>query len=136
MFLENRNYTCSVILPLYKPRGNWVELYLQNARQIKSLLPSYISMQFVVVYDGMPDEWIRTGFRKISKAIKNVRFISYSKNMGKGYALRQGVQAVNTDFILTTDFDFPYKKNQLLKLIEVLINGSDIVVGKRNNSYF
>jgi hypothetical protein len=134
--IENQNYTCSVILPLYKPRGNWINLFLQNVKEIDTYLPANISINYVVVYDGPPDNGIIKGFHKILSAIKNISFLSYSQNMGKGFAMRKGVEGVDTDFILVTDFDFPYKKTHISELIELLKDGNEVVVGKRSKSYF
>lgn len=134
--LENGNYTCSVILPLYKPRGNWVDLFIQNVKEINSQIDLNISIQFIVVYDGAPDLGVVKGFHRIAEAIKNVKFISYPKNMGKGYALRKGISNCESDFILITDFDFPYKKSHFPELIKNLQEGHEVVIGKRSKSYF
>ena len=42
----------------------------------------------------------------------------------------------DTDYLLVTDFDFPYKKKNIIELITLLKEGYDIVVGKRSRSYF
>src|SRR6266542_3738519 len=118
-FLEKGGYTCSVILPLYRPKGNWAELFVENVNEINAQLPAHISIQYVVVYDGAPDNSIIKGFHKISSTLKNVNFLSYPENMGKGFALRKGIDSVDTDFILTTDFDFPYKKSHVPELIKL-----------------
>jgi len=104
--------------------------------EINTHLPSNISIQYVVVHDGAPGRGIIKGFHKISASLKNISFISYPENMGKGFALRKGLKTIDTDFTLITDFDFPYKKIHIPELIKLLQEGHEIVVGKRSRSYF
>lgn len=40
--------------------------------------------------------------------------ISYTKNAGKGYALKKGIEAANTDWVLTIDADMAAKPDELL----------------------
>jgi len=53
-------------------------------------------------------------FLKKSLNKKKYKFISYKKNVGKGYALSRGVSLGNKDWILTCDIDFSVKLEQII----------------------
>lgn len=56
--------------------------------------------------------------------------------MGKGYALRAGVQAAGAPYIITTDFDFPYETRNVRQVFHKLKMGFDVVAGKRKADYY
>lgn len=126
----------TIVAPLYKPRGPWIEQFLTNTHKLRSLLPFAITVYYVVVYDDCPSEEILNAFREIEGSLTNVRFITYKGNRGKGFALREGVKASTTPYTLITDFDFPYAKENMVGLIEQIRLGYDVVIGKRSASYF
>ena len=66
---------------------------------------------------------------------ERIRLVTYSPNMGKGYAVRQGVFAATGDYILFTDCDNAYGTDAIKRLSDTLDEtGADIVVGSRNLS--
>lgn len=136
MLTEKTNHAFSVILPLYNPSSNWVNLFQQNIKALNVLLPADVTVQYIIVYDGTPSPAVAASLDSICQSSTNISLITYPSNMGKGYALRQGVKMANTPYTLITDFDFPYKKNNIVDLVMELKKGSDIVIGKRAKSYF
>jgi dolichyl-phosphate beta-glucosyltransferase len=125
----------SIVLPVYKPKGRWMEVFVQNLNELKNYFPKDISFRYIVVHDGPADASMISAFEVLSESFKNISFTSYSVNRGKGYALRQGIKMANTPYILTTDFDFPYRKENLTEVISFLKKGHDVVVGKRSKEY-
>lgn len=68
------------------------------------------------------------------KKIKNYKFIkliSYAKNQGKGYALKQGVKQATKPLVLLCDVDFSTPLTELAKLYQPMLKGVDIVIGSR-----
>src|SRR5207245_1117643 len=63
-------------------------------------------------------------------------FIDNKINMGKGSAVRCGVQAANADYLIHTDIDFPYELNCTLEVFNKLLEGNDVVAGVRNDEYY
>ena len=136
MLPRKKSHHFSVVLPLYKPSGNWEELFLQNVKELNELLSDNVTVKYIIVYDGLPEETVFERFQSILQDQPNISLISYPANMGKGYALRQGVRAAETDYVIITDFDFPFAKRNIVTLMDLLVDGYDVVVGKRSESYF
>lgn len=135
MAVNNRFIT--VVLPLYKPKGDWARQLVNNIRELDRFLLDQTSLQYIVVYDDAADTGLETAFKLITDELGHVCFISYGENRGKGYALREGVKAAGTPYTITLDFDFPYKKENLATLVSLLqTDKCDIVVGRRSDRYF
>jgi glycosyltransferase involved in cell wall biosynthesis len=113
-----------------------MEQFMKNIQELDSILPRYLTVQYSVVHDGPADIQTDVFFELAIDLYKDLRFISYHKNKGKGYALRRGVQEAQTPYVITIDFDFPYEKENVLELINCLLKGNDVVVGKRSARYF
>ncbi len=64
---------------------------------------------------------------------KFFKIISYSKNQGKGFALKKGVFHASGDYIGFTDSDLAYSFENLKKVIKPLID-FDISIGSRSLS--
>ena len=126
----------SVILPLYKPRGEWSEQFVENINELNQYLSPVIDIEYIVVYDGKPDQSIINKFKEIRGSHPEIKFVHYEKNHGKGYALRYGVSIASAPNILTMDFDFPYQKESIAQMIGLLCQGYDVIVGKRSTEYF
>src|SRR6185436_20096253 len=78
-----------------------------------------------------------SGSLKILKEkIPELTWISYAKNKGKGHALRQGILASSSDFILYTDIDWPYTEESMMGLIQLMLDHGDVVIGTRDEAYY
>ncbi|MDB5195898.1 MAG: hypothetical protein JWP88_268 [Flaviaesturariibacter sp.] len=125
----------SIVLPLYKPTGNWANQFVKNVSALNEELQG-IDIHYIVVHDGPPTEHLLSTFEVIAEAIESIQFLHYKENRGKGYALRLGVLQAITPYVITTDFDFPYVKEDIAELFSKLQLGYEVVIGKRNRSYF
>jgi len=136
MLKRKKDHSFSVILPSYQPSGNWAQLFIRNVTELNAILPESMSVAYIIVHDGTVQPHVEKIFSDIFSRFKNIQFISYPENKGKGYALREGIRTAKSDFIVVTDFDFPYKKKNLVELMIRLTEGYDVVVGKRSKNYF
>ena len=60
-----------------------------------------------------------------------MKLVSYSKNQGKGFALKKGVEKTTKKYILITDIDFSTPMEELKKFYPLIKNQADIVIGSR-----
>ena len=87
----------------------------------------------VVVNDGSPSSYNEV-FEKLPK---EVHYLSYETNMGKGHALKHGLSYINDNFdndsvIVTLDSDGQHKVNDAMKIVEVCENEGGLVLGSRH----
>ena len=116
-----------IVIPLYNPPEGWATNLVDNFTQLETSLSQY-NINIILVNDGSaissyPD-------------LKNMILLENESNMGKGYSIRAGVQSSKADVVIYTDIDFPYTLESMVKMVNILIEGScDIVVGVRDEKY-
>ena len=131
------NSLVTIVLPLYKPKGDWVSKLISRIRDLDLFLARKASLRYIIVYDDVLDHRLLPVFELIREDLGHVSFVTYGENKGKGYALREGVKLSQTPYTIMLDVDFPYKKENIASLISLLEgNRYDMVVGKRSGAYF
>ncbi len=128
-------FELEIVQPVYNPRDNWVEKYLSRYHELKSLFAG-INLRIVFVNDGSTQNFDEQTIRLLQEKIEHLHIVSYPKNKGKGYAVRQGVLKTQATLVLYTDYDFPYQMHCLYNAYQQLKAGSDVVVGIRNKEYY
>ncbi len=88
------------------------------------------SRELVLVDDGGSDGGIKLAC-DILEGHEPYRVISYGRNMGKGYALKQGMLASQGQIVLFTDADLSTPIEELDKILPWFEEGFDIVQGSR-----
>lgn len=122
-----------IVLPCYNPNNTW-HLELIN---FYSYARDLYLLNFIIVNDGSTGNKVSEQVEQLKQEKIPVQYITYKKNKGKGYALRQGVSAASGDFAIYTDIDFPFTNQSTSELINCLITGKyDIVAGYRDSSYY
>ncbi|MBQ9789152.1 MAG: glycosyltransferase [Lentisphaeria bacterium] len=126
-----------IVLPLYKPHGEWVEHILEAIEDLKSYFePKMVKLNFVIVNDGSSlDFYPEEALQKIRSAAGNFQFLSYEKNQGKGYCIRFAMAQMQGDYSVYTDGDFPFGDRGIIDAFEALENGADVVMGVRGSEY-
>lgn len=111
----------SIVIPIYNE-----ERRLEKALQICSeYRKKYPDWEFIFVNDGSVD--------RSQEMIERARFKvnTYSRNQGKGYALKQGVRLATKPLTLITDIDFSTPLTELPKLFKEVETGFKMVIGSR-----
>ncbi|MFC1626932.1 glycosyltransferase [Patescibacteria group bacterium] len=115
----------SVVIPLYNE-----ELRFEKGFKVcKGFANRFPGWEFIFVNDGSTDKTKQL----VKKAIKDksaMRLISYEKNQGKGYALKQGVKEAVKPLILICDIDFSTPLSELTNLYP-FIKKAEVVIGSR-----
>ncbi len=114
----------SVVVPVYNERAT---LRIMIARVLA--LP--LDIEMLCVDDGSKDGTVEI-LGEIEKEYPQVRVFLQPRNMGKGAALRRGIQEATGDFVVIQDADLEYDPSDYQQLLEPLRNGkADVVYGSR-----
>jgi glycosyltransferase involved in cell wall biosynthesis len=114
----------SVIMPVYNEHRT-----LQAV--VERVLAVPMELELICVDDGSGDGSGEV-LNELQKRHENLRVLLQPKNMGKGAALRRGIQEALGDFVLIQDADLEYDPADYPTLLEPLIQGkADVVYGSR-----
>lgn len=82
---------------------------------------------------GMTSEIATSGVHGTRDDTYTVKLISYPKNMGKGYAIRQGMAASTSDYTLFFDADMSTPLSEIEKFVPQMKNDRGVIIGTRKN---
>ena len=115
----------SVIIPVYNEEKT-IKKVIDN---VKNVQLKNIAKELVVVDDFSTDN-TRNILKNISN--KTLKILFHKKNMGKGAAIRTGIQNSTGDIIIIQDADLEYNPDQYSKLLKPIIeNKAKVVYGSR-----
>lgn len=120
------------MLPCYNPSASWWQVAFDNFTKLKGIYGNQF-VNLIIVNDGSSTP---LDFTFLKANITGFVWIEYSANLGKGYALRQGVAKSNSHFCFYTDLDFPFGIEPLQQTYQKLASGADVVTGSRTKEYY
>lgn len=118
----------SIVVPVYNQERN-VSTALSRIKRV--LDSTGLTYEIVVVNDGSKDGTLDV-LRREEKAGGRVRVITYSRNMGKGYAVKTGIVQSQGALIMFTDGDLnisPHIISEYLRQLE----GCDLVIASKRH---
>lgn len=111
---------CSIVIPVYNEKET-VRDIIDTVKGIK------VNKEIIVIDDFSTD-----GTREILKNQKDIRLICHDKNIGKGAAIRTGLEQATGDIVIIQDADLEYDPNEYSRLIDPIEKGlADVVYGSR-----
>jgi dolichol-phosphate mannosyltransferase len=121
----------SIIIPVFNEEKT-VQQVLDRVVLVKF---KEVAKEIIVVNDGSRDGTALTINKYIeSKKPKDFVFINNSKNMGKGFAVKVGMQKATGDYIIIQDADLEYNPEDIKKLLKPVIEkNASVVYGTRLN---
>lgn len=113
----------SIVIPCYNEKN--------TIRKIVDLVQkaplSNIEKEIIVVDDGSTD-----GTSDIIKTISGIRCFFHNDNLGKGGAVKTGLQQATGEIVIFQDADLEYDPNEYGALImPILSGGTEVVLGVR-----
>lgn len=123
-----------LILPCYNPPPAWEHKVIGKFKEIQSLFSS-IDFHLFIASDGSKRGYEPETITVLTQSIPGIQIIDNRINRGKGYALRDAVRHTQSEYIIYTDYDFPYTDESFKDVINALLNGADIVVATRDRNY-
>ena len=123
----------SIIIPVYNEKN--------TIREILNKVREQPMEKEIIIVDDFSEDGTRDILNEEGKK-EGTNIIFQPKNMGKGCAIRAGLDHVNGDIILIQDADLEYDPNDYDKLLAPILNGEAKVVygsrllgGNSNRSY-
>jgi glycosyltransferase involved in cell wall biosynthesis len=114
----------SVVMPVYNERATVRTV-------VERVLSVGLEIELLCVDDGSSDG-SREILQILAKQCPQVRVLLQPHNIGKGAALRRGIQEASGDYVIIQDADLEYDPREYEKLLEPLLAGqADVVYGSR-----
>jgi len=114
------------VVPAYNEEAR-IEPFLKQLLAFKKA--NFFLREIIAVNDGSTDNTLKV----LNSFGKSIRIVSYKKNKGKGFAVRQGLLASRTEFVAFMDADGATPVSQIPKMANAL-EEADLVVGNRKTS--
>jgi glycosyltransferase involved in cell wall biosynthesis len=103
----------TAVVPVYNEE-EYIEKTIDALKQIKAI------NEIIVVNDGSKDNTY-----EVLKKLQSIKVISYDKNHGKGFAIKQSLPHISNPYVLLVDGDLGSSAVELSKLVEALVPASN-----------
>jgi dolichyl-phosphate beta-glucosyltransferase len=114
------------VIPSYNQRSRTRAAATEALTYLRGLLGEHAEL--IVVDDGSDSG---AGVQA-SDLPPEVVFIGLPRNLGKGGALRAGVERARGEYVIFTDSDLPFSLDAIPTTLALLRDGADLVIGDRS----
>ena len=117
----------SIIIPVY----NEEKTIITTIKKIKETKDDRVDYEVIVINDGSKDNTL-----ELLKSNINLDYhlIDGKENLGKGHAVRKGLEHSTGDYIIFQDGDLEYNPAEFSKFINIMLKfDADAVIGSRFN---
>ena len=128
----------AVLLPLHRPGPEWDSHIADAVGGLRARFPEEkYDLHFFLTNDGAPLELYPPECLEKLNAVSSGKFhfLPYEVNRGKGYSLRHLCTLSDAEYTVYTDGDFPFGWEPVARAFELLLTGSDVVMGRRTREY-
>jgi len=116
--------TLTIVMPVFNEKDT-IEEILRRVNAVD------LVDEIVIVDDGSTDG-TRDILHEAQKSHPKIHLILHEKNLGKGAAVRTGIQAAASDLVLIQDADLEYDPRDYPALLKPMEDGvADVVFGSR-----
>ena len=119
----------SFVVPAYN-EGDFIEDMLGSIDDV--IAGKHIPYEILVVNDGSRDDTLANARRYAGKN-GHVRVVSYSKNVGKGNAVKTGFMKANGNVVVFADSDMEIDLTVISEYLEALKQGDIVIASKRHS---
>ena len=106
----------SIVAPMFNEQDNVTRTVDLIKKEMEGLGRPW---EFIMVDDGSTDG-TRAAAVAQAQADPRIRVVGYTRNAGRGKALRTGIAAARGAIIVTTDFDLSYEPSHITRLFHEL----------------
>ena len=106
--MKNKNFT--FLVPSYNCESF---IYKNSLKLIRKINKSKISYKITFINDASSDNTLKE-LKRVKSKFKNISIISCKKNLGKSFAIRQGLKLAKSNYIILIDCDLPYFEKLIL----------------------
>jgi glycosyltransferase involved in cell wall biosynthesis len=118
----------SVVLPAYN-EGPTISLVIARTNSVAK--KTGLKYELIVVDDGSEDN-TRTEILRSAKRNMSVKVVGYTKNLGKGFAVKTGFFTSLGDQIIFLDSDADVEPDRVADFVQALKNADVVIASKRH----
>ena len=107
----------SVISPMYNEAANVIRTYERITYELDKY--DFTDRELIFVNDGSTDDSWEIA-KSLAKEKGDLFVLGYTRNQGRGKAIRTGFSHAKGDILITTDFDLSYDPSHITRMIQAL----------------
>ncbi|PRB03552.1 hypothetical protein CQ046_09265 [Chryseobacterium sp. MYb7] len=129
--------TLDVIIPFYNVKEHILDVFEQNIKQIVKD-GKIKNFNIILVNDGSSTFIHGRHIENLQNTFPDIlEYVDLEKNIGKGGAIKKGMEKSRAEYAIFYDIDFPFGMNALYDMYNRLNQEDiDLIIAKRDFSYY